>query len=416
MQTDPDHVLNAVQLPPDAPTALRLKLGKQADASLRVAYVPGPGDVVGTFDHWRQGRHDPRVPVITYSGMFYSLTHALGAEALVITASETPPFPLDSRVTFRHVARRRGMRGLRYHLSEAAYARTVARVLNDWQPDITVVGSDAPPGLFRHLHSSTILSAHNTFWPMGQRPGGIRARVSLAPRAYSLRHVSTAICTSAECARQIVALGGDKPTFVQVPQVLSAEFPKVCVQPPTLPRRITYVGRMEANKGIFDLLRVFESLSAEFVGLYLTFAGNGSDHQRLAEAVTRSSCADQIGLSGRIDSRGIHALLENTDLLVCPTRSSFNEGLAMVVVEAAIHGRPSVISSVVPAIDLFPSGSLAFPADDTAALEQALRDLLTHPEKVQRLSACVLDERQKCLDRSRSWGSQLYRAMLACRR
>ena len=52
---------------------------------LRLVYAAGPGDVVGTFRHWKEGRDDPSQVAITYSGQFYELCRELGAEALVVS-------------------------------------------------------------------------------------------------------------------------------------------------------------------------------------------------------------------------------------------------------------------------------------------------------------------------------------------
>ena len=40
---------------------------------LRIVYAAGPGDVVGTYRHWKEGRDDPSQVAITYSGQFYDL-------------------------------------------------------------------------------------------------------------------------------------------------------------------------------------------------------------------------------------------------------------------------------------------------------------------------------------------------------
>ena len=52
---------------------------------LRLVYAAGPGDVVGTYRHWKEGRDDPSQVAITYSGQFYDLCRDLGAEALVVS-------------------------------------------------------------------------------------------------------------------------------------------------------------------------------------------------------------------------------------------------------------------------------------------------------------------------------------------
>lgn len=108
----------------------------------------------------------------------------------------------------------------------------------------------------------------------------------------------------------------------------------------------------------------------------------------------------------------MHDRLERADLLVCPTRSEFSEGLALVVVEAAVHGVPTLLSSVVPAKDLFPGAVAEVPADDVAALRAALDRLASSPEDYRALCRAVLERSDAFFDRSLSWGSQLYKALL----
>ena len=40
---------------------------------LRLMYAAGPGDIIGTWKHWKEGRDDPSQVAITYSGQVYDL-------------------------------------------------------------------------------------------------------------------------------------------------------------------------------------------------------------------------------------------------------------------------------------------------------------------------------------------------------
>ena len=57
---------------------------------LRILYAAGPGDVVGTYRHWKEGRDDPSQVAVTYSGQFYDLCRDLGAEGYVISYCPRP--------------------------------------------------------------------------------------------------------------------------------------------------------------------------------------------------------------------------------------------------------------------------------------------------------------------------------------
>src|SRR6188508_639513 len=70
---------------------------------LRIVYAAGPGDVVGTFRHWKEGRDDPSQVAVTYSGQFYDLCREIGAQAYVI--SHCPRRDRESDAQFRTLNR-----------------------------------------------------------------------------------------------------------------------------------------------------------------------------------------------------------------------------------------------------------------------------------------------------------------------
>lgn len=76
-----DNSFGVEGLPADAPEKLRLRLGLDPDAPLRISYIPGPGDLAGTYECWRRREHDPRIPIITYSAQFFELVKRLGMDA-----------------------------------------------------------------------------------------------------------------------------------------------------------------------------------------------------------------------------------------------------------------------------------------------------------------------------------------------
>ncbi|OSZ75414.1 glycosyltransferase family 4 protein [Hydrogenophaga sp. IBVHS1] len=408
-------VKDCVVLPDNAPTIARVALGLQSHTRVRIAYICGPGDAVGTFEHWAQGRHDPRTPVIAYSAMFYSLIEALDAEALMLVEqSRQPEIDKEARFRFVYTPHPRGRGGLAYHLDEATFTRNVLEALSAWPADAIVVGTDAPAALISQLPraSRIILTAHNVYWPMGTRPSGLVKRARLWRLARALRRVRSAVCTSQECANQIVALGCEHSRmFVETPQILPGFFPQA------LPRshcnRLLYLGRIEANKGVLDLIEAFSAIADIFPGLSLDIAGTGSANEQVRAAISRAHAPNRIRFHGLLDANAVHALLDTSDLLICPTRLESGEGLALVVIEAGVHGVPSVVSSIVPAKDLLNGACEVFPANDVAALTEVLRALASNNDSLRALSDAALAQRSQFLDRSLSWGTQLYRALLA---
>jgi glycogen synthase len=409
-----EHVLNSVVTPSDAPVLVRQSLGVAADAPLRIAYVAGPGDACGTFDYWARGLHDPRTPVVAYSSMFYSVVASIDATALILIEQDKQPSSRDPRFQFVYTPHRRGRRGLGYRIDEFAFSTSVLPHLRDFRPDVIIVGTDAPNRLVRNLPPARriILTAHNSFWPMGHRPDNLRARLRLWSTKRALQRIDLAVNTSSECAFQVAALGGPSGmrSFTEIPQVLETFYP-MAVEPRPVAQSLLYLGRIEANKGVFDLLGAFTGLAKDHPELHLGFAGTGSADAALKEAVATSGCADRISIHGLLPAIDVHRLLDKTDLLVCPTRTASGEGLALVVVEAAVHGVPTLLSSIVPAKMLFPEGCLEFPVDDMGALAETMRTVVENSESYCRLRTAVSTQRSQFINRAESWGSQLYRAL-----
>lgn len=408
-----ETIAQCVVTPDDLAERISARYRLAPGEALRIAFHAGPGDAVGSFEHWRAGRHDPRVPIMAYSTQFYTLTDRIGAKAHVIT--EPPNLPENPLPGFQFtpIARDRSKRGLGWHLEQSRYASRFLGHLRQIRPHVVVMGTDFPAWTYAALprESALILTMHNTFWPMGRRDTGAKARLKQTLAGYGLRKMASAVCTSPECARQLAALTGKHDgLFVEMPQMPVANLPPMRARDRA--QNLLFLGRIEADKGVFDLLGVFSALAAHAPELTLNFAGSGSAAPALQAAIAATPHAERIHSLGHVSAEGVVSALQRSDLLICPTRSAFNEGLALVVIEAAALGVPSVASSVVPARELVPEACAVFPADDTGALRSTLLGLIDDPAAYRTLAAGTAPARAQVLDRARSWGSQLARALV----
>jgi glycogen synthase len=414
---DPDlaGIQDCVVVPEDAIVRLRTRLALSGTEKPRIAYVAGPGDVIGTFEQWVSGRHDSRVPVVTYSEMFYSLARGVDAEALVLHEMKNGPRQEVPGFNFIGIKRNRSHSGsIGYAIEELLFARRVAKQIRKFKPHVLVLMTDAPALTMFLVPRKTriILSAHNTYWPMGRKPAGLVKQLKLHAIALALRRTTAAVCTSPACAAQIAELTEKAANlFVETPQI-AAGVPAPRPNGTSAARQLLFAGRVEEYKGVFDVLRAFEELWREFPDLKLSFAGSGGAQQELAKQVSGSPAREQLRILGQLPSGELLTELQCADLLVCPTRSTFNEGLALVVLEAAACGTPSVASSVVPAKELAGQACVEFEADDVNALTSAIRSVISDPERFQELKQATSGFRDQMLDRKRSWGSCLYNAMV----
>lgn len=397
-------------LPETAPGDVRRALDLDAEAPLRLGFIPGPGDVVGSYRFWREGKFDPRVPVIAYSTMFYELADRLGAEAQVITP-HPPPGDADAGITFVQIQRPDWSGRISYRRSQQTYADQSSAAIEAFDPHVLVVSTDFPPQSWPRIARGRrlILSAHNAFWLMGRPPSSPLARLRRLRLARDARVLDGAVCTSHECMRQVRTITkGRIEGLVECPQILA----RYDTTPKPRARRLLYLGRIEENKGIFLLLDAFAALAARYPDLSLIFAGDGTAEEALRGRIAALGMP-QVDYLGRLPADEVHSAIAAADLVVCPTLTTFNEGLALVGFEAAAHGVPTVLSSIVPARDLLGAGCAVFEADSLPALCRTLEDLIENDGAYARLTAALGPVREKIYDRAGSWGSQLGQALLA---
>ena len=328
-------------LPTNAGALVRSSLGLEERGDLRITYIPGPGDVAGSFCHWRSGQHDPRVPIAAYSVMFYDLIRKLDASAQIaaLHPSHSVSEQADKQFRFEHVAQRPATGRWSYLRSQQVYARDLVARTEAFDPHVVVTSTHTPAAAWKDLARGRklVLSAHNTFWPMGHPPRRLKARLRRALLKRQAVHLDTAICTSHECARQISHLtNGRVQGEIECPQVVR-RYP---VSERDRVRRLLFLGRIEPSKGIFLLLDAFERFAQRHSDLILMLAGTGSAAAALSARIAASAHADRIIFRGRIPSDAVHCAIAESDLLVCPTMTSFNEGLAVVGFEAAGARRP----------------------------------------------------------------------------
>ena len=157
--------------------------------------------------------------------------------------------------------------------------------------------------------------------------------------------------------------------------------------PPTL----LYHGRVDARKGVLDLLDAMARLDAEGRVLRLILSGIGPDVAAVADRVEMLGLGDRVELAGYASYDDAPAVYRRGDLFVSPT---YSEGFSNTILEAMASGLPIVSTRVVGVVDCLTDGSNALlvePADPDA-LAVAIARLLDDAPLRRRLAARSLDE------------------------
>jgi glycosyltransferase involved in cell wall biosynthesis len=150
---------------------------------------------------------------------------------------------------------------------------------------------------------------------------------------------------------------------------------------------ILFLGRLEAEKGVFDLLEAVASLRVRVPDIRLVCAGEG-DRAGVARFAARLGIADAVKFTGWVGPSGKRALLESAAVFALP---SYGEGLPLGLLEAMAAGVPVVASPVggIPEVVADGTSGLLAAPGDKAALARHLAKLLLEPAAAARIGAAA---------------------------
>lgn len=350
----------------------------------RVGYAAGPGDVVGTFRHWLADHHDPREHAVTYSGTFLNWCQEKGVRASVRSSCLNLDHASSQSISVSnkgsHTA---GKSGIAYHLGRLRDALSFTKWVLQFQPaKLVATGDDIPNWTlcaYRLMGINVIRSLHCRL----PQHKGLRRIIENTFFRFS---ADGFLVVSQSIEDDVKKIGVKENTPIErfYPQFHIKQPHPVRSTNSIWPRSILFVGRIERNKGIFDLLDAFKLLNPTVrKQCALEFVGNGSALEALANEVRQKGLAQQVFFHGHLEKEELSAAYENSSVVVVPTRSDFVEGFNKVVIEGLLYGKKVVASDQCPSAIEFSEYLEVYQANDVKTLqtqiEQALQDDSEHP-------------------------------------
>jgi glycosyltransferase involved in cell wall biosynthesis len=86
-----------------------------------------------------------------------------------------------------------------------------------------------------------------------------------------------------------------------------------------------------------------------------------------------------VSINGWTKPADLRQMLTSINAAIVPTRSEFNEGMAMSAIEPVLMGRPVITNPVVPALELLRSACVVALTDDIESYSIAIIGLLENP-------------------------------------
>jgi glycosyltransferase involved in cell wall biosynthesis len=392
---------------------------KKGNRPLRILYVDGPGNVLGTFRKWREGRHDSNEVSFAFSEEFYSLAKDLNAEAIVVATHDEPGSIKDGNLTVLHhpvPSRARG--GIAYHLGEIGFALWLIRTAVRSKVDVLIIADRIhwfalwPARLFG---IRIVAMLHNALWPCGFQPTSRAFRVVSALNGIFWRtSVESTLCISPEVERQYsLVMGFTEPAYQVRPQYFPEVFANI---PPTSPIGgvlcCFFAGRVARGKGAFDLIKIAEQLQVERPGeFHFEIAGDGTDLEEMRSTIVASGLQESFRMLGQLQMDDMARAYGRSQVVIVPTNATFTEGMNRVCIEAILAHRPVVTSRACPAIEVLGDAVLEVPVGDIGAYCRALLALKDDPDLYQRLSRATEKYVAPFFDRSQGYRACLHRAI-----
>jgi glycogen(starch) synthase len=222
----------------------------------------------------------------------------------------------------------------------------------------------------------------------GRHSGWVSGPISRQVHAIEswLVHESDSLITcSASMIDEVTELFGPALAETRVIRngIDAARWPFATRQPRTGPAHLMYLGRLEYEKGVHDLIAALPRIRRTHPGTTLTLAGTGTQTRWLTEQARKHKVLKAVTFAGHLGHDALVSMLHAADAAVLP---SHYEPFGIAALEAAATGIPLVTSNVGGLGEAVINGQtgVSFPPRDISALAAAVRAVLDDPAAAQQ--------------------------------
>lgn len=161
---------------------------------------------------------------------------------------------------------------------------------------------------------------------------------------------------------------------------------------------LLFIGSLQRDKGIYELITSFSYLSLRYPDLYLIIVGDGPEQQLIKKKVAQINLQKRIYFAGQIPHSKIPEIMSAGDIFVLP---SYFEGFPNVVKEAMACSRPVIATRIGGIPEIVENGEtgLLINPQDVKSLTDAAAKLVENKELCARMGS----EARKIVEQKFSW-------------
>ncbi|SHM85883.1 glycosyltransferase family 4 protein [Bradyrhizobium lablabi] len=358
---------------------------------VRIFYAAGPGHLISAHKKWREGVADPNLTALTYSSQFADFCRSIGAKVYMVSHDKSKGLYRDENFVVGQVPKRNfGRSGLGYHCSQITYGLWLLLAALRFRANFAVIHSSSTHffllTFFRLFGIKVIPVLHNTLWPAGFPQKTIAKNIIRRLDGMFFRHCTHAIiAVSPECLRQVTAITGTSISNRLIDmrgQFARSYFAAVPAPPAEMrPFRIMFSGRITENKGVFDLVNIAKIVEAAEPGLVRwEICGSGPDLIELTRQRDAAGLKEIFEIHGHVYPPEMSKIIGRSHAAIVPTKSTFEEGMALSAVEAVLSNRPVITSQVVPAHEVLGDACIIARTDDVHSYADQVLWLARSPD------------------------------------
>ncbi|MEM6753547.1 MAG: glycosyltransferase family 4 protein [Cyanobacteria bacterium P01_C01_bin.38] len=383
---------------------------------LRILYAIGPENVIEAYTCWKQNRDSQSQVSIPLSSQFFDVCKDLNAKGYVIAQSQTNEIIEDDR--FRVECRRVPLpkaSGILYYLRQLWCGLQLLKSAILFRANVVVVDSGTTDWyilcLFSWLGFKVVPSLHCTLW-YKFKPLRKVDKLRLKINRYLFSDYSEAILVgSQDTAKQVHQLtNGQHGSIYEFNYSYRRSDFANLAQPSrdSSVFRVLFAGRIETNKGVFDLLEIAKDFIKKGIeNIVFDVCGDGSALESLRLAVKEAGIERTFICHGYCQKQHMREIFGRSHIVVVPTRTDFSEGFNRVVCESILSNRPVVTSAVCPALSYVKEAVVEVPPNDVKAYGDAILNLYKERELYeQKRLACKIVQEQ-FYDLNKGWGAAL---------
>ncbi|MBX7527522.1 glycosyltransferase family 4 protein [Qipengyuania vesicularis] len=386
-----------------------------------VGYLSGPVDARKVYRAWRDEAHTELFGT-SYLRHWFNEVEDQGRSGVVITSEAGEAYE-ETHGNFTILNRPKPTSsGLRYHMDMVRWTRERLSEL-EGAGARTVVMTDAPQYWFvtppfRRRGMKFVNSFHCAIRSLGHSAFSPHELLIRASASVHMANGDPSMVIVEPILDELRAMPGSdrRDTFLLRPDYKEKMFADF--GPPSIAEggreevRVIFAGRVTRNKGVFDLLEMAERLSLrEGPRVHFDIHGTGSDLDELRAEIARRNLEALVTVHGFTAGAQLLDHYRDADIVIVPTRSDFEEGVAKSVIEGVLTLRPVVTSQACPSIRVVGDACFEAEVDNPSSYAEAIWKLANNPELVREKVDAARGLRKLFFDPPERYDRQLRKAL-----